>query len=135
MRSQVLCLLGIILLIGSGESLRSPIQQSPEVYNNKGIALLNLNRTDEAIQAYNEAIALNSSFAIAYNNRGIALFHLNKTNEAIMDFKRATEIDPRYAEAWYNNGTALCELHRADEARASFDMARGLGYINGSCPT
>ena len=43
---------------------------------NKGIALDNLGKYDEAIKAYDEAIKLDPNDAVAWNNKGVALFSL-----------------------------------------------------------
>ncbi len=42
-------------------------------YNNKGYALSDVGKKEEAIECYNLAIKLNPNYAIAYNNKGRAL--------------------------------------------------------------
>ena len=42
-------------------------------YNNKGIALSDLGRKEEAIVCYDKAIEINPQYADAYNNKGNAL--------------------------------------------------------------
>ena len=59
-----------------------------------------------AIEAYAEAITLNSNFAEAYNNRGICRLQQGKREWAIADFDTAIRLIPRFAKAYYNRGNA-----------------------------
>jgi len=52
-------------------------------WNNKGIALANQNRYEEAITAYNQAIQLDPNNALTWCYKGIALLSLNRYEEAI----------------------------------------------------
>ena len=42
-------------------------------WNNKGVALAKLNKSDEAIKAYDKAIEINPHNSNAWNNKGVAL--------------------------------------------------------------
>ncbi len=42
-------------------------------WNNKGIALKDLGKYEEAIQAYDKAIEIKPDYHLAWNNKGIAL--------------------------------------------------------------
>ena len=46
-------------------------------WNNKGNALTNLNKSDEAIKAYDKAIEINPHNSDAWNDKGLALTNLN----------------------------------------------------------
>ena len=50
----------------------------PVYWNNKGNALDELGKYDEAIGAYDEAIKLNSSIPVYWNNKGNALDELEQ---------------------------------------------------------
>jgi tetratricopeptide (TPR) repeat protein len=92
-------------------------------YSNRGNALKELKRLDEALASYDRAIAIKPDYADAYSNRGIALQELKRLDEALASYDRAIAIKPDYAEAYYNRGNALKELKRLDEALASYDRA------------
>ena len=55
-------------------------------WNNKGVALHNQGRYDEAIKAYDEAIRLDPEYANAWNNKGSA--DQGRYDEAIKDMTR-----------------------------------------------
>jgi tetratricopeptide (TPR) repeat protein len=75
---------------------------SPEAWNKKGIALEDLNKSEEAHQAFEKAIALKPDYATAWNNKGVALQNLNKSEEAQQAFEKAIALKPDSAQPWYN---------------------------------
>lgn len=76
-------------------------QQHPEdAYARRGKArsLLQLNRLDEALVAYDRAIELSPNFAPAYANRGVLHDRSGRYALAIADYERAAELDDRTDE-------------------------------------
>lgn len=69
------------------------------LYFNLGNTLLNLRRLEEAIDAYQQAIALNPVRAAAHYGKGYALFELRRLEEAQAAFLEATRIEPGHAQA------------------------------------
>jgi hypothetical protein len=61
-----------------------------------------LNRFEEALASYDNAIAINSNYPQAYLNRGLTLKSLNRLNEALISYNNAIVINPDYAEAYWN---------------------------------
>ena len=90
--------------------------------NNRGNALQELKRFEEALASYDRALALKPDYAEALNNRGIALQELKRLEEALASYDRALALKPDYAEALNNRGNALQELKRLEEALASYDQ-------------
>jgi tetratricopeptide (TPR) repeat protein len=106
---------------------------------NKGVALGQLNRSEEAIAAYNalitlfgtaEELTLREQVAKAMNNKGVTLGKLNCREEAIAtynalitQFEAATELALReaVAKAMVNKGVTLGQLNRREEANAVYD--------------
>jgi tetratricopeptide (TPR) repeat protein len=91
---------------GYKEALRlhnRAIEISPDyalAWVNKGIALKNLGRLDEAIECYDRVIEqMDTAFKKAWYNKGVALILRGERAEAIKCFEQALEIDPRYALA------------------------------------
>ncbi|MCF8198045.1 MAG: tetratricopeptide repeat-containing glycosyltransferase family protein [Sulfuritalea sp.] len=71
-------------------------------YNNRGNALKDLGRFDEALANYDRAIAFNLRYVEAHDNRGIVLMAMNRLDEALASFDHALAIKPDYAEAHWN---------------------------------
>ena len=100
------------------------IEFDPDYYqawNNRGIALGNLGRLEEAIASYNKAVKIKPDHHYPWNNRGIALENLGRLEEAIASYDNALKIKPDYHQAWNNRGIALSNLGRNEEAITSYD--------------
>jgi len=77
----------------------------------------------EAIEAFKQAIILESNNAIAYYNLGTAYGNLNRHQEAIEAYKQALNINPNLAEAYCNLGNAYGRLNRHQEAIEAYKQA------------
>jgi tetratricopeptide (TPR) repeat protein len=98
-------------------------QRVARAYYNKGNALGELGKPEEALEAFDKAIELDPKFAQAYYNKGNALGKLGKPEEALVAYEKAIEIDQKDAQAYYNKGNALGELGKPEEALEAFDKA------------
>jgi tetratricopeptide (TPR) repeat protein len=63
-----------------------------EAWNNKGNALSIQGKYNEAIEAYDEAIRLDSNLAGTWNNKALALAGLGRNAEANAAFAEAKEL-------------------------------------------
>jgi len=88
--------------------------------SNKGVALYNLDRTDEALDCFDKALDINPLLAEAWNNKGGTLRNFGRSEEVLDCYDKALDINPRYADAWNNKGNALYNLRRPDEAILAF---------------
>ena len=93
-------------------------------WNGKGIALNELNRSQEAIDAY--ALALDPTNTSAWSNKGAVLHSLKRSQEAIDAYDHALALDPTDAIAWSNKAIALRHLGRRKEANAADQRAQKL---------
>jgi tetratricopeptide (TPR) repeat protein len=100
--------------------------RQPEVYYNLGYALQQLGLLDSAIQAYGQAVALNTDDVDALMARGHALATQQRYNEAVADFTKATRLAPHNPDAWNNLGNVLQDALREDEAIGAYDKALAL---------
>jgi tetratricopeptide (TPR) repeat protein len=73
-----------------------------EARNNLGNALLQLERTKEAIAELEEAVRIKPDYAEGRNSLGAALYHAGRTQEAIAEFAAALRIKPDFVEARRN---------------------------------
>jgi tetratricopeptide (TPR) repeat protein len=104
-----------------------------EAWVNKGVAHAELEEYDEAIGAYQEALAIDDDSehaATAETNLAYALWEFGRTEEALEHAERAVEIDPRFPQAWYNRGYFLSERGLLEDALNAFDNAIRLGMRN-----
>jgi protein O-GlcNAc transferase len=92
-------------------------------HRNRGNALRDLKRFEEALASYDRAIALKPDHAEAYSNRGNVLVHLKRLEEALASYDKALMIRPDFTEVLNNRGNVLAELKHLEEALASYDKA------------
>jgi len=107
-------------------SLDRAIMLSPEssdLYNNRGIALMQLDRLDEALANFRKAVRLRPSSAMAHSNLGSVLEALGRPEESIVSYLRALAVRPDYAKARYNLGNVYKDLGRLDEAEVNYRKA------------
>ena len=75
-----------------------------------GNALKEQGKLEEAIEAYNKALAIKPDYAEAYNNMGNALQEQGKLEEAIEAYNKALAIKPDNAEAIENSQSLAVQL-------------------------
>jgi protein O-GlcNAc transferase len=81
----------------------------------------------EAIDAYQEAIALDESFHPAWYGQGCALGTKGDDASALACFEKAVSIAPDHGESQHNLGKVLHKLGLTDEAIGRFRAAISLG--------
>ena len=104
----------------------SPGALSAEGHLLRGNALYESGRYEEALAAYDRALALRPDDPTAHMNRGVALEDLGRHEEALAAHDRALALRPDYPNAHMNRGAALGELGRYEEALAASDRALAL---------
>jgi tetratricopeptide (TPR) repeat protein len=75
-----------------------------------GIASLNTNKPEKAVEDFTKAIQLSDQKAGGYLGRANALNTLGRYEDAITDYSRAIKIDPNLANAYVNRGIAHSHL-------------------------
>jgi tetratricopeptide (TPR) repeat protein len=120
--------------IGSALALKP---DAPDALFNYGNVLKGAGRLDEALAAYEGALAARPDYAAAQaaagqtrellaealNRSGNACRAAGRTDESLADYDRALALAPHYADALNNRAVALWSLGRFDEAVAGFDAA------------
>ena len=100
-----------------------------EVLANRGAALRQLGRYDEALADYDRALAIAPGSAEAHNNRGVTLAALARWREARECYDRALQLAPGFDRARFNR--ALARLTLGDLAGGFADHeARWTGADN-----
>jgi tetratricopeptide (TPR) repeat protein len=90
--------------------------QSPDDWNELGNELLDQGKYDEALEAYDKAISLDSNYKWAWYNKALALRNLEKYEDALIALNQALRLDPNYKGAYFEKGFALGELGRFEES-------------------
>lgn len=90
---------------------------------NKGRALLNVNKAQEAVECYDELLALDANHAEALVKKGSALERLQRDQDAIDCYNRAIEADRTMALAYLSKGGVFNRLQRFDEAVECYEKA------------
>jgi tetratricopeptide (TPR) repeat protein len=98
-------------------------QNNYVAYNHVGLAYSSLDRYEESMEAYKQAIRIKPDYADAQNNLGFAYGKLGRYQESIEAYKQAVRIKPAYADAQNNLGNAYGKLGRFTEAIGAFSQA------------
>ncbi len=93
---------------------------------NYGLNLKQLNKPQQARDAFSKALQINPNVPETWNNRGTVFSDLKEYDAAIKDLDQAISLNRNYAEAYANKGKALSQLKRNDEALAAYDKALSL---------
>ncbi|WAL61654.1 tetratricopeptide repeat protein [Thermocoleostomius sinensis] len=97
--------------------------QSPEFWDGQGCALCAGEQYEDAIAAFNKALALDPRYCKAWNNRGNALCGMKRYAEALAAYDKAVALQPDYHQAWFNRGLLLAEIMAYGNALESFNRA------------
>ena len=89
----------------------------------KGQSLLNMDKPDEALACFDEALTLNPHHAEALVKRGTALERLRKLPEAIECYDRAIEADSSMTIAYLYKGGLFNRMERFSEALECYEKA------------
>jgi predicted O-linked N-acetylglucosamine transferase (SPINDLY family) len=106
---------------GDPAAATAPIPDAAAAAYIQGCKLAAEHRLDQALTAFERAIAIAPLFVEALTNRGALLLAAKKHEDALRSFDAALAINPAMVEAWNNRGNALAELGRHNEAVASYD--------------
>ncbi|WGV24039.1 serine/threonine-protein kinase [Halotia branconii] len=89
----------------------------------QGNTLFELQRYQDALAAYEQAVEIRPDYAQGWNGQGKTLSKLKQYKAALAAYDKAIQIQPEYVEAWSGRGFILQNLQRYSEAIASFDKA------------
>jgi len=110
-------------------NLDSAIRLNPnyaDSYNNKGIALAEINKYSDAIINYEKAIKVNKHLFNAYINKGVALKNLKKYEKAIETLNLSIKLNPKNPEVYNNLGNVFKEQGLFEKAISCYKKALSL---------
>lgn len=118
---------------GNGEAavalIREAIAAMPKAaapWNNLGNVLLQLDRFDEAAQAYRRSAALDPANAGIHNNLGTLHRKRGELKQAEAACRQAIAIDPAFGDVWYNLSQVLIRRGQVHEGLVANSRAIAL---------
>jgi predicted O-linked N-acetylglucosamine transferase (SPINDLY family) len=126
---RVLAVLGAFLVAEKRYREAEPILRaatkapsiSDATYFHYGLALQNLDRPREALDAFDKALAKNPNSADAWFGRGSVLLESSEFEKSIVHFDRVIALDSNHFRAYHNKATALFFLRRYTESTLNQD--------------
>ena len=103
--------------------------ESEKAYFDRGVALIMLDRYDEALSAFDRAANIDPGLsAMVHFNRGTVYNLLDRREEALNAFRQAADLSNSIvtAPAFYSQGTTLARLGRHRDALAAYEQATDL---------
>ena len=94
-----------------------------EDYINRGLNLINKNKYEHALTAFEKAIELEPNSFRAWLGKGIVLDKQEKYDEALIACEKTIELKPEEAFTWNNKGASLISLRRFEEALSPIEKA------------
>jgi protein O-GlcNAc transferase len=108
------------------DQLVAVVPNAAEAHGNRGIALMSLDRLDEAEQALRTAIQLDPRRAEPWYALGNLKTAQNQPEATFQAFLRVLEINPQDGRAWTNMGNALQLMGKHDDALSAYERAAKL---------
>jgi WD40 repeat protein len=110
-------------LTESIDGITVPDTRHARLYNDRGIAKLQVNRAGEAVADFSEALRLDPQNLAAFINRGNCHLRLEQWDKAIADLSRAVELDGKNASVRTSLGWAYFGKKDLSRAIAAYDEA------------
>ena len=108
-------------LLELSEQLKNTKQ--PETKNLLGLAFMKKGMFHEAINEFEEAIALDRDQAITYNNLGKAYIAVDRLEESVDVLEKAILLSPEFADLHNNLGRAYLKKRQCKNAVGAFEKA------------
>lgn len=94
--------------------------------NNKGFALILLEKYSEAIPFFDKAIEIDELFAYSYNNRGLSKIKTGKVTEGLLDIENSIKLDENNSYSYRNLGIYHFDIGEINKARELFLKSKKL---------
>jgi len=90
---------------------------------NLGNAFAQLGQFEEALVAYDRALAINPAYADALYDKALVLARLGRAKPSLQVYEALVRADSANAVAWTRKGQLLEELNKFDEAIDAYNAA------------
>jgi tetratricopeptide (TPR) repeat protein len=92
-------------------------------YRDKGYAQIQLGKYENAIQTFEQGLALYPKDNMLWNNKGYANYNLGKYPEALAAYNNAIQFEKNYTTALINKGDTLTKMGQFQNAADAYAMA------------
>ncbi len=120
----------LIALIGLLFLFQRLTRKSHEVWYEKGKALMQAQKYEEAIAAFDKAIQNKPDYYEAWLEKGLIFDYLKKYEIAIVCFEKALKINPNYNLAWFGQAQVLENIQRFEDALESYRKVTQIAPAN-----
>lgn len=112
------------LVLAGEEMLAAELTPSAEdsFYQKMGVALMQLERSEEAVEYLGKSMEINPELQGNHYYRGVCYLALDMMDEAIADFTASIEEDFMVQYCYYNRGVCYVQLVDYDSALDDFEM-------------
>ena len=122
---------GVLTYLDAQTSL---VEQSPLLLHLKGISYYRLDRFDEGLLAYEQALRLQPQFPAALNSMGFLLQDIGRMQEAKAAFAQSVMLSPEFSMGRLNLGLAQLKLGEWEQGWENYE-ARWTGSAETASPT
>jgi serine/threonine protein kinase len=98
------------------------LKKTAQQWLDEGRTSYRLQKYDEALFAFEQAIHLDPNLALAYY-KDLVLYALKRHEEALAAFEQSIRLDPNNALAYHGKGIVLIELKRHEDALVALEQA------------
>ena len=109
--------------------INAALDNNPHDYfalNNRGLVYSRINRIEDGILSFREAISIDSSLPEAHINLANSLNLQGRLEDSLIAYRRALDLDPKNPIIFFNQGNTLNQLGKKIEALESYDKAISL---------
>lgn len=91
-------------------------------WSNRGNQFYRLKQWQEALNAFDQALAIQSNFHPAWYGRGNSLVQLKRYQEAVESYSRTTQLQRDFYLAWREKGKVLIKLKQYEDALLAWNQ-------------
>jgi len=113
----------VVIFSVSLMSVCSADNKTADEWNDEGVQLFEEEDYIQALNLFDQAIALDPTHELAWYNKGLTLKILEKYDESLESFEKSLSKNPLSADAWYFKGTVLEMMNRIDEADIAYETS------------
>jgi tetratricopeptide (TPR) repeat protein len=106
-----------------GDEDGDPVTRQIDLLLGKGETLLGLQKPENALACFEEAIALDRNRPEAHVKKATALERLGRIEEALLSYDTAIDLDDTITAAYLGKGSAYNSLERYGEALDCYERA------------